>query len=76
MVMAARQDAGRTGPFEVTAGGGLVAGTLDGYRRLAEAGVTRIMTGPPRSASPPWRATPAGAAAWAKRFAAEIIANF
>jgi probable F420-dependent oxidoreductase len=75
VVMAARRDAGRTGPFEVTAGAGLVDGNLDGYRRLAEAGVTRIITGPPRSATPPWRVTPADAAEWANRFADEIITN-
>ena len=76
VVMAARRDAGRTGPFEVTAGAGLVDGNLDGYRRLADTGVTRIMTGPPRRATPPWRVTPSDAAEWAKRFADEIIANF
>jgi hypothetical protein len=33
------------------------------------------MTGPPRSAAPRWRVTPADAADWAKRFADDIIAN-
>ena len=75
IVRPARRDAGRTGPFEVTASGGLVR-DLDGYRRLEDAGATRIMTGPPRSATRPWRVTPAEAVEWAKRFADEIIANF
>jgi probable F420-dependent oxidoreductase len=76
VVMAARRDAGRTGPFEVTVSARLVDADMDGYRRLAEAGATRIITGAPRSATPPWRVTPADAAQWAKRFADEIIANW
>jgi probable F420-dependent oxidoreductase len=77
VVMAARREAGRTDPFEVTAGA-VMAGTdgLDGYRRLEEAGVTRIMTSPPRSAEPPWRVTPELASEWAKRFADEVITKF
>ena len=74
VVMMAREDAGRAGPFEVTAGAALAGGGLDGYRRLEDAGVTRIMATPPRSPSPPWRVTPAAAAEWAKRFADEVIA--
>jgi alkanesulfonate monooxygenase SsuD/methylene tetrahydromethanopterin reductase-like flavin-dependent oxidoreductase (luciferase family) len=74
VVMTAREDAGRAGPFEVTAGAALAGGGLDGYRRLEDAGVTRIMATPPRSPSPPWRVTPAAAAEWAKRFADEVIA--
>jgi probable F420-dependent oxidoreductase len=75
VVMSARREAGRTGPFEITAGSGMVGADLDGFRRLEDLGVTRIMTGPPRTAAPPWRVTPADAADWAKRFADEIITN-
>jgi hypothetical protein len=50
---------------------------LDGYRRLEDAGVTRIMTSAPRSsAGPPWRVTPESASEWAKRFADEVIVHF
>jgi probable F420-dependent oxidoreductase len=77
VVMDARKEAGRTGPFEVTAGAGLAgAAGLDGYRRLEEAGVTRIMTGPPRTEKPPWRVTPETASEWAKQFADNVIAQF
>ena len=75
VVMTARADAGRAGTFEVTASAALAGGGLDGYRRLEDAGVTRIMATPPRSPSPPWRVTPEVAAEWAKRFADEVIAK-
>ena len=48
VVFAARRDAGRTGPFEVTTSAaigvqpGVDVPDLDAYRRLEEAGVTRI----------------------------------
>jgi len=74
-VLAARQRAGRTGPFEVTVSGALAPG-LDGYRRLEEAGATRIMVNPPRPTAAPWRTTPAEAIDWAKQFADEVITKF
>jgi probable F420-dependent oxidoreductase len=74
VVEAARRDAGRAGPFEVTASGAL-ASDLDGYRRLEELGATRIVTGPrPRVGET--RLTPSDVADWAKRFADEIITRF
>jgi probable F420-dependent oxidoreductase len=73
VVEAARREAERSGPFEVTAGGGLASG-LDGYRRLEEAGATRVVTGPrPREGE--GRLTPADAVDWAKRFSDEVIAQ-
>ena len=75
VVLKARADAGRTGPFEVTASAALAGGDVDGYRRLEDVGVTRIMATPPRSSSPPFRVTPEDASEWAKRFADEVIAN-
>jgi probable F420-dependent oxidoreductase len=73
IVEAARRQAGRAGPFEVTASGAL-ASDLDGYRRLEEAGATRVITGPrPRDRQA--RLTPAEVADWAKRFADEVIAR-
>ncbi len=75
--MAARQEAGRNGPFEVTAGAEMVGREgIDRFRRLEDAGVTRIITSPPRSPEPPWRVTPEIASEWAKRFADEVIAEF
>jgi probable F420-dependent oxidoreductase len=71
VVCQARHEAGRTGPFEVTAGAGLV-GEVDGYRRLQEAGATRVVTGPDGRSG---RITPEGAIDWAKRFADEVIAK-
>lgn len=73
-VESARREAGRTRPFEVTASAALAGGTLDGYRRLQDAGATRIITGArPRPGES--RLTPADVAEWAKRFADEIIAS-
>jgi probable F420-dependent oxidoreductase len=73
VVLEARRDAGRTGPFEVTASGALAA-DVDGYRRLEEAGATRVVTGP-RPDSAQGRLTPEGAMEWAKRFADEVISR-
>jgi probable F420-dependent oxidoreductase len=73
IVLEARRDAGRTGPFEVTASGAM-AEDLDGYRRLEEAGATRVITGP-RPHSGQSRLTPDDVADWAKRFADEIISQ-
>ncbi len=70
VVLAARKDAGRDGPFEVTASGAL-AHDLDGYRALAEAGGTRVITGPRPDVT--GRLTPEAAVDWAKRFADEVI---
>jgi probable F420-dependent oxidoreductase len=75
VVLAARKEAGRTGAFEVTASGTLAA-DLDGYRRLEEAGATRIIVNPPASAAAPYRLTPAETIDWVKRFADEVIAKF
>ncbi|HVX21382.1 MAG TPA: LLM class F420-dependent oxidoreductase [Acidimicrobiales bacterium] len=91
VVRGARHDAGRTGPFEVTASGtlasaggtpaGRVGGaaggsaggavTLDGVRRLADAGATRVVVGPGSVDGGPL--TAADAVAWAGRFADEIL---
>jgi probable F420-dependent oxidoreductase len=72
VVMEARRNAGRSGPFEVTASGAL-AHDVDGYRRLEEAGATRVVTGP--RPTDRGRLTPADAIDWAKRFADEIISQ-
>jgi len=74
-VFAARAAAGRTGAFEVTTAGSLDPG-LEGYRRLEEAGATRLMVNPPRPSEAPWRVTPQDAIDWAKRFADEVISNY
>ena len=66
-----RRAAGRDGPFEVTVSAGL-APDLAGYRRLEEAGATRVIAGPP-AASRHGRLTPGEAVDWAKRFADEVI---
>jgi probable F420-dependent oxidoreductase len=73
VVMDARRAAGRTGPFEVTASAAL-AGDVDGYRRLAEAGATRVITGP-RPGDRQARLTSSEVADWAKRFADEVISQ-
>jgi probable F420-dependent oxidoreductase len=73
VVLRAREEAGRSGPFEVSASGALAA-DLDGYRRLEEAGATRILTGPrPRRGEV--RLAVADVTDWAKRFADEVIAK-
>jgi probable F420-dependent oxidoreductase len=72
IVRQARADSGRTGPFEVTASGAL-AHDLDGYRRLEDAGATRVVTGPPADRA--GRLTPAEVIDWAKRFADEVISR-
>jgi probable F420-dependent oxidoreductase len=73
VVEAARREAGRSGPFEVTASAGL-AQDLAGFRRLEEAGATRVVTGP-RIRRDAGRLTPGEAVDWAKRFADEVIAH-
>jgi probable F420-dependent oxidoreductase len=73
VVLAARQSAGRSGPFEVTVSAGLASGA-DGYRQLEETGATRIIAMPRPDAG--GRLTPAAVADWAKRFADEVIAKF
>jgi probable F420-dependent oxidoreductase len=72
LVMQARRDAGRTGPFEVTMPTPL-GDTLDDYRRLEDAGVTRLVVAPrgPRGERP----TPEAWIDWSKRFADEVIAK-
>ena len=73
VVLAARQEAGRSGAFEVTASAGM-ARDLDDYRRLEETGVTRVLASPrPRPGQA--RLTPQDATDWAKRFADEVIAK-
>jgi alkanesulfonate monooxygenase SsuD/methylene tetrahydromethanopterin reductase-like flavin-dependent oxidoreductase (luciferase family) len=71
LVMDARRDAGRTGPFEVTMPTPL-GNTFEDYRKLEDAGVTRIVVMPrtPKGERP----TPQGWADWSKRFADEVIA--
>jgi probable F420-dependent oxidoreductase len=71
VVLQARRDAGRQGPFEVTASGGLARSAED-VRRLEEAGATRVVTGPRPHAG--GRLTPQDAIDWAKRFADDVIA--
>jgi len=73
VVLGARADAGRTGPFEVTVSAGLGGGGLDGYRRLEEAGATRLIAGP--RASHGGRLTHTDAIDWAKRFADEVVSR-
>lgn len=77
VVLSARAAAGRTGPFEVTASGSLATSLgsgVDGYRRLEEAGATRVLVGPrPREGES--RLTPADAISWAQRFADEVISR-
>lgn len=72
MVMSARAEAGRSGPFEVTMPTPLYD-TLDGYQRLEDAGVTRVVVAPkgPKGERP----TPAAWIDWSKRFADEVIAK-
>jgi len=70
--MEARHSAGRSGPFEVTASGAWPH-DVDGYRRLEEAGATRVVTGPRPTER--GRLTPADATDWAKRFADEVISQ-
>lgn len=69
VVEKARWEAGRDGPFEVTASGGL-AHDLDGYRRLEERGATRVVTGPGVG-----RLSADENIDWAKRFADEVISR-
>jgi probable F420-dependent oxidoreductase len=71
VVEEARRQASRDGRFEVTASGAL-ARDLDGYRRLEEAGATRVVTGP-AAESRSARLTPGEVADWAKRFGDEVI---
>lgn len=74
VVEAARREAGRTGPFEVTASAAL-AGSGGDYKSLAEAGATRVITAPrPRPGD--FRITPAEIGDWAKRFADEVISQY
>jgi probable F420-dependent oxidoreductase len=72
LVMAARAEAGRAGdPFEVTMPTPL-GNTLDEYKRLEEAGVTRLVVMPrtPKGERP----TPQAWIDWSQRFADEVIA--
>jgi probable F420-dependent oxidoreductase len=71
-VLDARRDAGRTGPFEITVTSALAPG-LDGFRRLRDAGATRVMVAPrgPTGTRP----TPQDWIDWSKRFADEVIAK-
>lgn len=63
-----RQEAGRAGlPFEVTSGLGR---DLDGVRRCQEAGVTRVIAGPPAREA---RLTVEEISDWAKRFSDEVM---
>ena len=74
VVEAARREAGRTGAFEVTASAAL-AGSDGNYKRLADAGATRVITAP-RPRPTETRITPAEIADWAKKFADEVISQF
>lgn len=69
-----RKDAGREKePFEVTVFGELAPG-LDGFRRLRDAGATRILVGPPRVSN--GRITLQAVKDWARTFGSEVIARF
>jgi hypothetical protein len=74
VVFAVTRDAGRSGPFEVTASGGITSRDRDGFRRLEEAGATRVVVGPPPEEN--GRLTVKGVSDWAKRFADEVIAAY
>jgi probable F420-dependent oxidoreductase len=73
VVMEARRRAGRADePFEVTTSGGLGGPGLDGYRRMRDAGATRLLVGPPRDGAT-GRLTPESCVEWAERFHSEVI---
>jgi probable F420-dependent oxidoreductase len=72
VVHAARADAGRAGPFEVTASPAFPR-DLAACRALAEAGATRVIASP--SVPEGERLTPDAVIDWAKRFADEVIAR-
>jgi probable F420-dependent oxidoreductase len=72
-VQAARREAERDGPFEVTVVQPHEPG-LDGLRRLRDAGATRILVGPTTPAGE--RPTPEAWIEWSRRFAEETIAEF
>jgi probable F420-dependent oxidoreductase len=68
-----RRNAGREAdPFEVTVFSALAPG-LDGFRRLRDAGATRILVGPPRE--PNGRIALEDVQEWATTFGSEIIAR-
>jgi probable F420-dependent oxidoreductase len=73
VIMGHRADAGRTGPFEVTAGSELSSG-IDDFRRLRDAGATRILVGAARPEGR--RPEPKDWIDWSKQFADEVIAKF
>ncbi len=73
IVLEARRESGRDGNFEVTVPAGLAPG-IDGYRRLRDAGATRIIVPPIRPDS--GRPIPQDWIDWANRFADEVIARF
>ncbi|WP_261566523.1 TIGR03619 family F420-dependent LLM class oxidoreductase [Frankia gtarii] len=75
VVLDAREEAGRTGPFEVTVPISLApAPGIDGLRRLRDAGATRVIMLPdPEAVGHP---TAGGRIDWSKRFADEVIARF
>ena len=65
-----REEAGRAGlPFEVTSGLGR---DLDGVRRCQEAGVTRVIAGPPARDA---RLTVEEISEWAQRFSDEVMSR-
>jgi alkanesulfonate monooxygenase SsuD/methylene tetrahydromethanopterin reductase-like flavin-dependent oxidoreductase (luciferase family) len=76
VVMAARQEAGRTGPFEVTSHLGF---GLDDIKQCAELGVTRLVVGPRKdpgfTPKDPTRLHKDDFTNWCKRYADEVIAN-
>ncbi|WP_166903464.1 LLM class F420-dependent oxidoreductase [Mycobacterium sp. DL440] len=72
IVMKARAEAGRDGPFEVTMPSPLDT-SLDGFKRLEDAGVTRVVVAP--QAPEGERPTAQAWADWSKRFADEVIAE-
>jgi probable F420-dependent oxidoreductase len=71
IVMRERREAGRDGPFEITMPVPFDT-SLSGFKRLQEAGVTRVVVAPEGREGE--RPTPQAWTDWSKRFADEVIA--
>src|SRR4051794_10987277 len=70
IIQAARKEAGRENlPFEITSG---IGRDLDGVRRAAELGVTRVVSGAPATGA---RVSKEDVMEWIKRYSDEVIAN-
>lgn len=73
VVQAARSEADRSGPFEVSVCGELST-ERGAYAALRDAGATRIVVDPMTDLAP--RPSPSDMVDWAKRFADEVITQF